>query len=69
MQQLALEALIVGVTLAAVLAIVNIVAPGALRGTASVTLVGFVVGAFLHLAFELSGLNAKYCTVGHACVN
>ena len=31
----------------------------------SVTL--FFTGFFLHLLFEFTGLNSKYCKTGHAC--
>lgn len=65
--RLALEAGIVGVILAAVLAAAAWVAPVTLSGPAWSAATGMVVGAAFHLAFEAAGLNRAYCAKGHAC--
>lgn len=65
--QLALEVVVVGAVLAAALASVAWLLPGALRSVWKAAVTGLVVGAAVHLGFELSGLNRVYCGVGHAC--
>ncbi|MBU6162801.1 MAG: hypothetical protein KGO50_16925 [Myxococcales bacterium] len=67
MANLAIEAGIVALTLAAILVVVFVALPRAFSSTASVALTGVAVGAAIHLGFELAGLNAAYCTIGHAC--
>ncbi len=59
------EALIVGVALAAALALTTTVVR--ITNVKTALVVGVVVGAALHLLFELSGLNRTYCRSGHAC--
>lgn len=65
--RLVLEALIVGGSLAAALGGVAWAWPASLRTASSATLVGFALGVAFHLGFEALGLNAAYCTSGHAC--
>lgn len=66
MQQLAVEALIVGLVLAGVLGLA--VALGVPLSTpAAAARAGLALGALVHLGFEASGLNARYCAVGAAC--
>ncbi len=66
MQQLALEAAIVGLVLAAALA-AAVRLGGPIASAADAARVGLVLGALVHLGFEASGLNARYCAVGAAC--
>lgn len=65
MNQLVTEALVVGLFLAIVLAATASFAPvdGALKGA----IYGFAIGVATHLFFEFTGLNSKYCSIGHAC--
>ena len=67
MRQLVAEMGIVGLALAVVLASMAWLWPASLRSPASAAATGLVLGALVHAGFELSGLNAVYCTVGHAC--
>ena len=60
------EALVVGVALAVALALTTTIVRITNAKTALV--VGAVLGAALHLLFELAGLNRAYCRVGHACL-
>ena len=66
MYGLATEASVVGLVLAACLALVTrfvrVDSSAARAG-----LVGFAMGVAIHLGFELSGANAWYCTHGAAC--
>jgi uncharacterized membrane protein (DUF441 family) len=63
---LATEALAVGVALALALAL--LVSRGVrITSFKTALAVGLVVGAALHVLFELSGLNGAYCRMGHAC--
>lgn len=65
---LALEAVVVGACLAAMLWILRTVGgPGPFSSPVNIALVGFAAGALFHLAFEAAGLNSMYCTAGHAC--
>lgn len=66
MASLAFEAFIVGVFLAVALFFVSMVVD--LSDRATLVSAGFLVGVGTHLFFELTGLNAVYCSVGHACV-
>lgn len=65
MTSLTFEALFVGAFLAVVLgltaALVDISSP------VTAVFVGFVLGVGTHLFFEITGLNARYCSIGHAC--
>lgn len=61
------EASIVGVVLAAVMALIKVSVPWLLSTPALTALTGFMVGAAFHLAFEAAGLNKAYCSTGHAC--
>jgi hypothetical protein len=64
---LATEATVVGALVAIALLLVTwISGPITVRKS---MLVGFLVGAVFHLAFEFTGLNARYCTTGHACIS
>lgn len=67
MNQLALEVLIVGVTLGIALAMVSWAAPVTLSSPAWSAATGLVVGTLFHLGFEATGLNRTYCAKGHAC--
>lgn len=67
MNQLILEAVVVGATLALVLGLVAAASPRWLAAPARAAVTGLIVGAGFHLAFEILGLNKKYCVVGHAC--
>lgn len=60
------EALIVGAALAMALALTTTVVR--ITNTKTALVVGVVVGAALHLLFELAGLNRAYCRTGHACL-
>lgn len=64
-RQLVLEIVIVALALALALAAVAAVWPVTTmwRGFAT----GLILGALFHLGFEIVGLNAMYCRVGHAC--
>jgi len=63
---LATEALAVGLALALALALV--VSRGVrITSFKTALAVGLVLGAALHVLFELSGLNRAYCTQGYAC--
>ncbi len=63
--RLVMEALVVGVALAAALVLAHGVV--AIKDYKTAAVVGLVVGASLHLVFELLGLNRAYCSTGHAC--
>lgn len=65
MRRLIYEALAVGVALAISLAIAQSLVR--IRDYKTALLVGLVLGASLHLVFELVGLNRSYCMSGHAC--
>lgn len=67
LRQLGIEAVVVGAALSLCLAGVASWMPSALRGASTAGLTGLVLGAVLHLWFELTGLNSVYCRVGHAC--
>ena len=60
-QQLAVEATVVGLLLAG---LVQVALSLGIRVDA---ITGFVLGVVIHLGFEMTGLNAKYCAVGNAC--
>lgn len=65
MTSLLFEAVFVGAFLALALgltaALVDISSP------MTAGLVGFLLGIGTHLFFEFTGLNARYCSIGHAC--
>lgn len=65
---LALEALVVGLTLAAALGAVRWALPSTWSSVGAAATTGLVVGAAIHLFFELAGFNRAYCRTGHACV-
>jgi len=67
MKQLAIEAGIVGVTLALAMAGLAAWWPAALRGPKAAALAGLALGVAFHLGFEVTGLNGAYCRSGHAC--
>lgn len=68
MLRLALEASVVGIVLAILLAGLRIAAgPGPFASPAAIAATGFGIGAAFHLAFEALGLNAAYCRTGNAC--
>jgi len=60
-QQLAIEAAVVGLLLAGLIQVALSL------GVRVNAITGFVLGVVIHLGFEASGLNAKYCAVGNAC--
>lgn len=64
--QLAIEAGFVGAFLAIALGVV--VAAFPLTTFWSGAIAGLVIGVATHLFFEFTGLNARYCSTGHACV-
>ena len=59
------EALIVGIVLAASLTVSDILVPITNAQTAALT--GLVVGALVHVGFEVAGANAWYCRKGASC--
>jgi hypothetical protein len=59
--QLAIEATTVGLLLAG---LVQVALSLGIRVDA---VTAFVLGVIVHLGFEITGLNAKYCAVGNAC--
>lgn len=61
------EALVVGAALAVALALTTTVVH--VNNVKTALVVGVVVGAALHLLFELAGLNEVYCRSGHACTS
>ena len=65
-KHLATEAVVVGLALALALALVRMLVT--INTYTKALAVGFVLGAALHLVFELSGLNGMYCRTGHACL-
>ncbi len=67
MASLAFEAFVVGIFLAVVLVLVSTVVD--LSDRATLVAAGFLVGVGTHLFFEFTGLNAVYCSVGHACTS
>jgi membrane-bound metal-dependent hydrolase YbcI (DUF457 family) len=64
--QLFTEAFVVGVVLAAALALVAYYYPidSSYRGLA----IGYFLGVAIHLGFEYFGANAWYCAHGAACM-
>jgi hypothetical protein len=66
MSNLVLEALVVGAALAVALVLTTTVVR--INDAKTALVVGVVVGAALHLLFELAGLNRAYCRTGHACL-
>ena len=65
-QALAKEAGVVGIALAVALVLGEMVFPSR-DSTTRTALLGFGVGVALHVAFEMSKLNALYCEYGNAC--
>lgn len=65
MPSLLTEALVVGAALALTLAAVVRFSP--LRSPRDAAIIGFLLGAALHLGFEASGANGWYCVHGAAC--
>lgn len=61
------EAVFVGVTLASCLSLAVSLYPRTVTTGYSAAVLGFCLGAGLHLGFELIGLNKTYCVSGHAC--
>lgn len=68
MRRLVIEALVVGLALAAALGAVRWALPSTCSSVGAAAATGLVVGAAFHVVFELAGLNAAYCKTGHACV-
>ena len=66
MPSLVIEALTVGIVLAACLALV-VRLSGPLMGASDALLAGFMLGVTIHLGFELAGANRWYCAKGWAC--
>ena len=64
---LAIEATVVGALVALAMLLTTILFGPITMKTSLIA--GFLIGAGFHLAFEFSGLNARYCTTGHACVS
>lgn len=61
------EAAFVGITLAVFLSLAASIWPWTLSSFTTIAWLGFFLGAGLHLGFEFIGLNARYCSTGHAC--
>lgn len=59
------EAAVVGLVLGGTLALVVRFRP--LKTPAAALVAGILLGAAIHLFFEFSGLNARYCSTGAAC--
>ena len=66
-RHLALEAVVVGLALALALTATTQLFRVTIGTGQTSVVVGLVLGAGLHLAFELAGLNRTYCSTGHAC--
>lgn len=66
-QHLVTEAVVVGLALA--LSLAGATTLTKINNYRTALAVGFVVGAALHLLFEMSGLNSVYCRSGHACIS
>jgi hypothetical protein len=62
-----IEATVVGIVLAIVLAIA-VAARGPIATVPAALATGLVLGAAVHLGFEVAGLNRAYCTTGAACL-
>lgn len=63
--QVLVEAIVVGITLAMSMYLTNLLwSP---KTTAETVILSFIVGFGIHILFEVSGLNAMYCTSGAAC--
>lgn len=60
------EAFVVGIVLALVLALA-VAARGPILDVRAALATGLVLGAAVHLGFEASGLNRQYCATGAAC--
>lgn len=65
MTSLAFEAIFVGAFLAIALGLTAAIVDVSNPMTAAA--VGFLLGIGTHLFFEFTGLNARYCSTGHAC--
>jgi hypothetical protein len=62
--QLAVEAIVVGVILVVIWALLN---PILGNFTDNPLVILFIVGALTHFGFEAAGANKWYCKNGHAC--
>lgn len=59
------EAAVVGLVLGGLLALTVSFFP--LKAPSAALYAGILLGAGVHLMFELLGLNARYCSTGAAC--
>jgi uncharacterized membrane protein YvlD (DUF360 family) len=73
MMQLFIEMIIVGIVNAIVGFIVSYLSMGSKASEFthwnSILFSFFICGVIIHLSFELTGLNKKYCKNGYACTH
>ena len=66
--QLAIEAIMVGVVLSALVILVKKLFHLNFNNDMQLILIMFLVGISIHLGFELTGANKMYCDFGVACM-
>jgi len=65
MSMVFVEALIVGAVMAIALSVSDVLVP--INGPQRAAYTGFIVGALIHMAFEIFGANRWYCSQGASC--